>query len=574
MAPPIKANALAFDWVSQGETAIQVRVRTASGWSEWQELHGLEDEGPDPGSSEGNGDGRVGSQLMWVGEEIKSVSMRPGEGTISKVRLHAIQSEVVEDRGGPALAQATPSQPPIIHRSQWGADETLRNSADDCEGYPHYASNVRNAYVHHTATSNSYTKAEAAAIVRGIYRFNVKSRGFCDIGYNFLIDRFGRVFEGRWGGITSAVIGAHTGGFNTGATGIAIIGNFVNSSLPHITYIDLKKFLAWKLAYHGVDAGDTVTVIGNGGTKYPKGTKVTLWRITGHKDVAATACPASVYKLLPNLRRDVQKEVLRTRPYPLPGWKPNLTLPKLMTVDAYGGIHPAGGQSHLAHTAYWPERNIARAAIATTSTGGYLVDLHGGIHRFGDASATSGGSYWTGQDMVRGAAPGLAPNSGYVLNKFGGVHTFGPTPPVTTTASWSWDIARDIAMTSNKTGGFVLDGFGGLHPIGTSQKVAGTGYWKDWDIAKAIALRPDGKSGWVLDGYGGLHPFGGAPKVKSNYYTAGRNTARDVVLNAAGDGGWILNSDGKLYAWGNTVNVPHSMTWRNVGIGKTALLAP
>ena len=93
-------------------------------------------------------------------------------------------------------------------------------------GTPAYADNVHVAIVHHTAGSNSYTAGQSAAIVRAIEIYHVKGNGWNDIGYNFLVDKYGQIFEGRYGGMTRAVIGAHAMGFNAGSTGVALIGNY------------------------------------------------------------------------------------------------------------------------------------------------------------------------------------------------------------------------------------------------------------------------------------------------------------------------------------------------------------
>ncbi len=105
----------------------------------------------------------------------------------------------------------------------WGADESIRR------GPPSYAADVRFAIVHHTAGRNDYTRAEAPAIVRGIQLFHVQGNGWNDIGYNFLVDRFGTIYEGRFGGVDRNVIGAHALGFNTGSVGIALLGTYGNT---------------------------------------------------------------------------------------------------------------------------------------------------------------------------------------------------------------------------------------------------------------------------------------------------------------------------------------------------------
>ena len=104
-------------------------------------------------------------------------------------------------------------------RAQWGADEAYRS------GPPSYGV-VRCAFVHHTVNANTYTRAQAPALVRGIYYYHTQVNGWRDIGYNFLIDRFGTIYEGRYGGVAKAVIGAQVLGFNAMSTGVALIGTF------------------------------------------------------------------------------------------------------------------------------------------------------------------------------------------------------------------------------------------------------------------------------------------------------------------------------------------------------------
>ena len=110
--------------------------------------------------------------------------------------------------------------PPIISRLSWGANERIRR------GSPQYTTSVRFAVVHHTAGSNRYSRSESAAIVRGIQAYHVKSNGWNDIAYNFLVDKYGQVFEGRFGGVTRNVVGAHAQGFNVGSVGVSLLGTY------------------------------------------------------------------------------------------------------------------------------------------------------------------------------------------------------------------------------------------------------------------------------------------------------------------------------------------------------------
>ena len=117
----------------------------------------------------------------------------------------------------------------------------------------------RFAVVHHTAGSNAYTRAQSAAIVRGIELYHVRGNGWNDIGYNFLVDKYGQVFEGRAGGIERNVIGAHAQGFNTGSTGVAVIGNYSSAKISPAALHALAGLLAWRLDVAHVDPLSTLT---------------------------------------------------------------------------------------------------------------------------------------------------------------------------------------------------------------------------------------------------------------------------------------------------------------------------
>ena len=134
------------------------------------------------------------------------------------------------------------------------------------------------AFVHHTASGNSYSRSQAPAVVRAIYYYHVKGAGFNDLGYNFLIDRFGTVYEGRYGGVSEGVVGAHTLGFNTSSTGVALMGTFTSSPPPSAALTSLKKLLAWKLDVHHVDPTASARMTCRASEKYNAGQVVKLGR--------------------------------------------------------------------------------------------------------------------------------------------------------------------------------------------------------------------------------------------------------------------------------------------------------
>ncbi|MEU2131951.1 N-acetylmuramoyl-L-alanine amidase [Streptomyces sp. NPDC018352] len=193
-------------------------------------------------------------------------------------------------------------RPSIVTRKGWGADEKLRESKFV------YTSTVKAAFIHHSATGNNYTCSQAPSVLRGIYRYHVKSSGWRDIGYNFAVDKCGNIYEGRAGGVTRAVLGAHTLGFNTNSMGIAVLGTFTSSNPPAAAVNAVAKLTAWKLGLFGADPRGKATLVSGGGNKYKKGKKVKLNVISGHRDGFATECPgARLYKKLGSARTSSAK---------------------------------------------------------------------------------------------------------------------------------------------------------------------------------------------------------------------------------------------------------------------------
>jgi hypothetical protein len=176
-------------------------------------------------------------------------------------------------------------RPRIVTRRGWGADEKLR------EPDFLYTKKVQAAFVHHTASGNNYSCGEAASVIRSIYRYHVVSSGWRDIGYNFLVDKCGNIYEGRAGGVAKAVMGAHTLGFNTNSMGIAVIGSFGTTKPPAAAVTGIAKLTAWKLGLYRANPQGKTDLISGGGNLYAKGKKVRLNVISGHRDGFATECP-------------------------------------------------------------------------------------------------------------------------------------------------------------------------------------------------------------------------------------------------------------------------------------------
>ncbi|MEV5999600.1 peptidoglycan recognition protein [Streptomyces griseomycini] len=188
-------------------------------------------------------------------------------------------------------------RPAIVTRRGWGANESLREKRFV------YTGKVKAAFVHHTATGNNYTCAQAPSVIRGIYRYHVRSMGWRDIGYNFLVDKCGRIYEGRAGGVAKPVMGAHTLGFNSNSTGIAVIGSYGSRKPSSSAVKGIARLTAWKLGLHGMNPKGKTYLKSGGGNLYRKGKKVRLNVISGHRDGFNTACPGGkLYKKLGSAR--------------------------------------------------------------------------------------------------------------------------------------------------------------------------------------------------------------------------------------------------------------------------------
>ncbi|MFE2064491.1 N-acetylmuramoyl-L-alanine amidase [Streptomyces sp. NPDC059467] len=203
----------------------------------------------------------------------------------------------------PTAPPSTVPEPPIVSRAGWGADESLSPDPSD------YNADVKAVFVHHTDGTNDYTCADSAALVRGIYAYHTQVSGWNDIGYNFLVDKCGTIFEGRKGGVGLPVLGAHTYGWNREAAGIAVLGDYTSIGATDAALASVARIAAWKLGQYGADPGTTVQLKAGAtqknffGTSFTAGSSYTFNRISGHRDGYNTECPGnSLYPQLPTIR--------------------------------------------------------------------------------------------------------------------------------------------------------------------------------------------------------------------------------------------------------------------------------
>jgi N-acetylmuramoyl-L-alanine amidase len=307
---PHRFDLLGFRWSSAGRVDVRVRVRTGRRWSRWVTAQSAEDHGGDRGPP------LRGTDPVWAGgaDAFQLRLSRPVRG----LRVHFVNvtgTKTAVDRARTAVrriahaamvaiaasaarAQGAAGPPEIVPRAAWGADQCPPRVE------PSYGQ-VQLAFVHHTVTANDYAPDDSAAMVLAICRYHRNANGWNDIGYNFLVDRYGKVFEGRAGGVDQAVVGAQAQGYNTQSTGIANLGTYGQAPVSDAALGAMARLIGWKLPLHGAPVSGTVTVVSAGGSdnRHPSGTPVTFDRIAGHRDGDATECPGdALYAQLPALR--------------------------------------------------------------------------------------------------------------------------------------------------------------------------------------------------------------------------------------------------------------------------------
>lgn len=279
-------NGLGVSWKSTTPhgTSVSWEMQTYNGfyWSEWETLA----ENEDLFDSENN----TAYTDMGFVEPAKSfrlrVTLRTSINTetpiISVPVAHYLDSRPGVDISETSLnSQGVTLDPKIITRASWGADESLMTWP------PEYAT-PKKFVVHHTA--GSLGGNNPASVVRGIYHYHAVTRGWGDIGYNYIVDENGNIFEGRKGG--NGVIGAHAQSYNDGSIGISVMGNYNQDNVTTKTKDALTLLIAAKGNQNSIIPDATSTFKGK-----------TFPNVGGHRDVGSTACPGDhLYAALPAIR--------------------------------------------------------------------------------------------------------------------------------------------------------------------------------------------------------------------------------------------------------------------------------
>ncbi|MEJ7784117.1 MAG: peptidoglycan recognition protein [Solirubrobacteraceae bacterium] len=367
LVPGRRFDLVGVRWRGSGSLeGARLRSRVGGHWRPWVPLASADDHGPDTRSA------TRGSDPVWVGgADALQLSWRRAPAGL-RLRFVRVTNRVAI---APKATSAQASGPPsIVPRSQWDPGNSCRPRTR-----PEYGT-VNMAFVHHTVSDNDYAAADTPAMVLAVCRFHRNTNGWNDIGYNFLVDKYGRLFEGRAGGIDQPVVGAQAQGWNSQSTSVSNIGDFSSVPESDAALSAMANLLAWKLGLHGVPVGGRVTLTSAGGSsnRYPNGERAAFERISGHRDGGKTACPGqALYDQLPRLRKMTASRAGGTTNVPAPTG--SITLRALATTAQYpeparlSGSLSGGGEVWVQVAAGSAYRTVAKTLPA--SDGAWAVEV-------------------------------------------------------------------------------------------------------------------------------------------------------------------------------------------------------
>ena len=455
----------------------------------------------------------------------------------------------------PVATSANGLPVPVTTRAEWGANASYMSWDPD------YAS-AGHVVVHHTAGTNNYSAGQSASIVRGIYYYHAVTLDWGDIGYNFLIDKYGTVFEGRSGSVAAPAgemsVGAHARGVNTGTMGLSMMGDYSSVSPSDAQLSSVGKMAGWFLGRAGItDANGWAGLNVWTTERYQAGSTISMPRILGHRDVGYTSCPGNVgYSKLGTIRTIAQQQISGSG-----GWKAESGAWYYLKSDgakATGWVTDAGRWYYLDAS---KGGAMATGWLRDGSSWYYLDGSRGGAMATGWVS--DGGSwYYLNSDGA--LATGWVADAGrwYYLNASKGGAMM--TGWLRDGSSWYY-LGADGAMATGwvrgPEGWFYLDGSrGGAMATGwvsdggswyylnsdgalATGWVADAGRWYYLDASKGGAMvtgrvKIDGRwstfaAGGAWQGYEGLHPVLAEP-------TASREQVIATMVSA-------YNSSGHAY---------------------------
>jgi hypothetical protein len=464
-------------------------------------------------------------------------------------RIETIPSGITAVRSIPGVNTAGIAAPPVIRRADWGADETIRVPV-------RVFAPIRKLVIHHTATDNK--PADPASVVRYVHRYHVGTKGYADLGYNFLIDHKGNIYEGRysrrygdeavngedhngWG-----VVGAHAKAMNTGTCGICLIGNFDITGPTDAALASLQWLLAYKASRHRIDLSVDDPFENLYGDWFQFG------NLAGHRNVGSTACPGTyLHHALATLRADATAQAGH--------WDTLVAdIPRLQrhewTKEGQGPLAPGTGMgadpasiptdTDAAPTGQGSGTTATRLSAYRAVTTNGLVFTAGSATDLGRPGAADG-------TVVAVADPGWG--DGFVtLTSSGVLRAFGTVTSLGDVSSKQAGPAVDVAFTPGGAGYWILMADGGIYPFGdaryhSSPRRAGAGV-----DARRLAVRPQGDGYWVLMADGTVHGFGAAIALGAPGAASGEVVG--IAATSTGNGYRVLLGSGEVAAYGDAAD--------------------
>ncbi|WP_299449440.1 cell wall-binding repeat-containing protein [uncultured Serinicoccus sp.] len=284
-------------WSGPQDGGARMRVEQEGAWGEWTSLEDGLATGPEEGAGEGDW-GTEGTVLLDADRVQVELS-----GDTADARIESWTTYVTEQDAATVAELPVPDAEPdglvVARRKDWAQGMDLIPSAG-----PIRPSAKMGITLHHTATDAYYAAEDVPAMLRAVYRYHAHTLDWRDVGYNVIVDRYGRVWEGRSGGLENNVQGAHSYGMNYDWFGLSSLGNHEISPVPQAELAGLARTAGWVLNLHGVDVTQQKRY-----TNAYLGWTRTLSTLHGHRDVYATSCPGwQMYQMLGALRTMVAAE--------------------------------------------------------------------------------------------------------------------------------------------------------------------------------------------------------------------------------------------------------------------------
>ncbi len=551
--------------VIEGTPGLRLAYRVLPSDDGWQTVVAEVDEAPDaaPGG-EGVDRPTTATGPIWLDADSETIEVVVVAGTsdsleLTFIPLSSVDGDPTAEPAGPSAVVVADGAPPIVPLESW-ASPGWNGGASGCGAGPSVADRVQAVVVHHTVTTNRYGREDVDDLLRAIHRGHTVVNGWCDIGYNFVVDRFGTIWEARTGSIEQAIIGGHTKGFNTSTVGVALLGQHQVGAQPaseapsNEAAKALADLAAWKLRQHHVDPLGR-TWLQNRSSSPPHRLAPGTWHnvptVLAHRDLGVTSCPGTHgLSLTRSLPERVAPAVTQQPPFELSNWRRHDHGPGFVIADHRGGLRPAGstGPPNPPPAAPGGAAGSGSAIIAVggTPAAGYLLKADGALVAYGSAPG------------VAARPPASSPvdlvvngngRSGWVLETSGRLVGFGGERNLVPAGAGLRNTPAVAAALSGNGSGQILDAAGVLHPVGGAPAARINPPAGATMVDVDVTAGSGGSRGWVLDSAGRVHGFGSATSAEVSG-AAERGGVRAVAAADAGPGGWVLDADGQLWPFG------------------------